>query len=302
MEINTTQEKMLCERGVIVLPEVIEHETYEQVLALLMLAEDSWTDKPIRLFCAGNGGSAPAAMALADLVRGNSQVVGMLAGIAESSHVTVFAACRERYTFPLAQIGIHRISWSSINSRQDAATLRLRQESLEQLEKQIAVILASASQSSSYDFYWWLDKLQSVGSDECEYYSADWMQLVGFAKPASRFGAADKLAEMVLKGDRPRWKPTNVMSDFGGRSSINFSPFEAIVMDEDKEPTQPLEPIESDGIAEADYSHINTCPFCERHLMLDDSVFTAPDGAWFCNKEHYEYYEFGTNVSEHDDG
>jgi ATP-dependent protease ClpP protease subunit len=65
MEINATQEKLLTERGVIVLPETIEHDTFEMALALLMLAETEWKDKPIRLFCTGSGGNAHAALALA---------------------------------------------------------------------------------------------------------------------------------------------------------------------------------------------------------------------------------------------
>lgn len=290
MEINTTQEKMLSERGVIILPETIEHDSYEMVLALLLLAETVWSDKPIRLFCAGVGGSVSAAMAIADLVKGNPQVVGMLAGIAESSHVTIFAACAERYVFPLAQIGIHRIAWSSINSRQDASTLRLRHESLEKLEEMIADILAGACRSRAYDHHWWLERLKSVGSDECEYYSGDWMQVVGFAKPASQYGAEDTLASLVLS-ETPTFKPRTEMRDFGDRSSVKIAPFIGgyVFGSEDKEPTQPIEFDEVETAPKAIVTYY--CPYCENPINFDDEKFVAPDGDWFCNQDHWEYYE-----------
>ena len=185
MEINETQEKMLTERGVIVLPADISHETYQNLLALLMLAETMWADKPIRLFCAGYGGDAVAAMAIADLVQANERVVGILAGVAESSHVTIFAACPKRYVYPHAQIGIHRISYAQISSRQDAQSVQNRVEHLQQLEGEVAKILADAS---CHDASWWLEQIIAIGSDACDYFHSQWILANEMALPISEYG------------------------------------------------------------------------------------------------------------------
>lgn len=190
MEINTTQEKLLCERGVIILPDTLEHEDYESVLALLLLAETEWTEKPIRLFCAGSGGSATVAIALADVIGSNSQVVGMLAGIAESSHVTVFASCQRRYVYPLAQVGIHRIAYYGLDTRLDAQSFAQRMINLDGLEGVVAGILAGACSDGGNDSGWWLDVIREVGSGGLRYFDAGWMINAGMALPMVDYGKA----------------------------------------------------------------------------------------------------------------
>lgn len=261
MEINETQEKMLAERGVIVMPSDIEHETYETVLALLMLAEEVWKDKPIRLFCAGHGGNASAAMAIADLVR-RYDVVGMLAGIAESSHVTIFAACKRRYVYPLAQIGVHRVAYRGLDSL-DGLSSRQRFDFLQVLESDVARIMSEACTDSTYDYLWWLERIQKAGSEACDYFGADWMWHVGFAVSVDEYEASDRLRVQV----------------------------------DDGEPTQPIE-LDAVEEAEVSYPHVTYhCPYCETRISYDDVKFVSPEGDWFCNEDHYGYYEFGTNVS-----
>lgn len=297
MQINTTQERMLCERGVIVLPECIEHEHYETVLGLLMLAETEWADKPIRLFCAGSGGSAHVGIALADLVQSNPQVVGVLAGIAESSHVTVFAACQRRYVYPLAQIGIHRISYHGLDSRQDAQSFAHRIKNLDKLEFEVAGVLADACAGDTLNRLWWLETIQEIGSGACDYFDAQWMIFAGMADPIADYGKArggfiDKGVPITYpEGTESFWLPSS------------HNPFS-----EADTPPQPL-PINEDGLSDDDtkpivfdeveigspekeklaYPITYPCPFCGASLTLySDEVFVAPDGDWYCSESHYD--------------
>ena len=181
---DETQEKLLRERGVIVLPQDIEHATYVDVLSLLLLAETEWADKPIRLYCAGDGGSAPAAISIVDLVQQHGNVIGMLAGEATSSHVTVFAGCPERYVYPNASIGVHRLAWPDVGTRQDRVSLDNRAAELQIGEAKVASILAKAS---CKDEDWWLSEMRSAGSDGVRIFTTTDIISLGLAQHVSEY-------------------------------------------------------------------------------------------------------------------
>lgn len=183
---NETQEKMLLQRGVMVLPDSIEHETYQDILALLLLAESAWADKPLRLFCAGQGGSAPDAMAIVDLIQVHGNVIGMLPGEAQSSHVTVWAGCAARYIYPLASIGVHCLKWSNLNTRQDRQSLRQRDEELMMGEANVARVLAEACRME-FGVSFWLNAMRDAGSDGVRIFNAATVVKMGMAKSIHRY-------------------------------------------------------------------------------------------------------------------
>lgn len=188
---NETQEKMLSERGVIVLPEEINHQAYVDFLSLLLLAESVWQDKSIRLFCAGQGGSAPDAIAIADLVRHHGRINGMLAGEAKSSHVTIWASCSRRYVYELATIGVHCLQWSSLNTRQDRISLRQRDDELMVGEANIARILADACYVE-YGHAFWLAAMREAGSDGVRTFNSPAVIKMGMAKPIEAYNLHEK--------------------------------------------------------------------------------------------------------------
>lgn len=185
---NETHEKMLTERGVIVLPETIEHETYRDVLALLLLAETAWVDKPIRMFCAGNGGSAPAAIAIVDLIRAHGNVIGMLAGQADSSHAVIWAGCKARYIYPYGSIGVHCLKWDGLPERQDRQSMRHRENELLIGEAAIAAVIGDACDAEhGSDF--WLEAMRKAGSDGVKLFTSGEVLMMGMARPISEYNS-----------------------------------------------------------------------------------------------------------------
>jgi len=166
---NETQEKLLRERGVIILPEDIRHETYVDTLSLLLLAESEWTAE-IKLYCAGSGGSAPDAIAIVDLIQARGNVTGYLAGQAQSCHTTIWAGCNKRIVYPYASIGVHGLRWSSL-SEQDIRSLNNRNNELVSGERKISNIMASAC-SAEFDETFWRGVIQETGSDGIRIFDA----------------------------------------------------------------------------------------------------------------------------------
>lgn len=179
---NETQERLLA-RGVIVLPQDIEHDTYQYVLEALLTRPG-----PVRLYCAGDGGDSGSAFAIADLIREHGQVIGLLPGSAASNHVTVFAACGQRYVYPMGRIGVHKVAWANVNGRTDSQSLWVNAAAFEATERSIAALLASASR---LDAEWWFNKMQAAGSGGVVEFDADYIVKLGLARPVQEFQRAE---------------------------------------------------------------------------------------------------------------
>ncbi|MBZ0291407.1 MAG: ATP-dependent Clp protease proteolytic subunit [Anaerolineae bacterium] len=175
---NETQTKLL-EQGVIILPEEIEHSTYEYVLEALLAHPGR-----VKLYCRGNGGDSASALAMVDLIQAHGNVIGMLPGEAASSHVTVWAGCHERYIYPNALIGVHMVSWQSLSTRQDSLSLRQSMMDFEGIERRVAEVLAGASNK---DAYWWLKIIQKTGSGGLTMFDAKVIVDLEMAKPISEY-------------------------------------------------------------------------------------------------------------------
>jgi ATP-dependent protease ClpP protease subunit len=183
MEDKTLQ--LLDKHGVLVLPEDIEHSTYTLLLeALLHLG-----DKPLTLYCRGNGGSTRSAMAMVDLIRQHGNVTGLLPGEANSSHGIVFAACQHRFVYPHARLGIHKVSWDGLSTRIDNDTLRLIAEDYEISDRVNARILAKAS---SHSEEWWYDMIQKAGSGGLIHFHAQQIREVEMARPIEEYQTEKK--------------------------------------------------------------------------------------------------------------
>lgn len=153
----TDDQKRLLERGIVVLPEEITHDAY----GLLLDALDQMTSTTVRLYCRGNGGCSSSALAMADLIAQHGDVVGMLPGLAASSHATVWAACQRRFVYPHGCLGLHKVSWDGISTRADSLSLRLYAEQWARTERAVAGLLGAAGCPSSSD---WYDRIQQAGS------------------------------------------------------------------------------------------------------------------------------------------
>lgn len=208
---NETQ-KALLEKGVVVLPDVIEHDTYLYVLEALI-------ERPERvvMYCAGNGGSARDALAIVDLVQQHGHVVGMLMGFALSANSVIWASCIKRYVSPNGGIGVHRIASRQSDSLIDIAKVNLIAEEYTYIEARMIEIYAAASrlhertwhgilQEAGSDWYRWFGAAKLVGEmgmaqDISEYFIAYGLTPYNFAKPANDEGSENGKGQEKLLND-----------------------------------------------------------------------------------------------------
>lgn len=169
--------KLLDEHGVIILPYIIDHDTY------VMMNEAMLTTggRPIFLHCRGDGGSAREVSSIAGLIQHHGNVTGLLTGNAYSSHGTTFAVCQKRYIYPDATLSVHMVALAEISSRSDAVSLRHKLADFEQLDRYNARILAAASNKSAE---FWHDLISTV-SDEAVIISYEQMIEYELARPVS---------------------------------------------------------------------------------------------------------------------
>lgn len=175
---NETQKALLA-KGVVVLPNRIEHEVYEYVLEALAIRPEQ-----VVMYCKGDGGDVSSALAIVDLIQQHGNVVGMLPGEANSSHATIFAGCQERYVYPNGFMGVHQIAWDSHNGRLDSHNLRLLSVDFDAADGQVAGILAAASNKS---MDWWYKVIRDTGSGGVTRYPARQMIQLGLARDVGEF-------------------------------------------------------------------------------------------------------------------
>lgn len=163
--------------GIFILPDVIDHAAYE-ALAELLLTEQA----PLRLYCAGDGGSIRDALAMVDLIRAHGDVLGMLAGTAASCHGVIWAGCARRIVYPNAVLGVHKVGYAELNRGFDTHTAGLLMSELDQYEHLNAQIFARASNQS---VQWWKQQIQAPGSQEYRIFTAEDLINLGMARPAA---------------------------------------------------------------------------------------------------------------------
>lgn len=172
---NDTQKKLLA-RGVIVLPDVLEHSVYELFVEALVI--DRPTDE-IRVYCKGKGGDSRTAFAIVDLITQHGNVTGVLVGEAMSSHVPIWASCQRRYVSPHGVIGLHRVS-AYVEIPIDSRYASLMSVDFFRTDEATATLLAGIS---SCDFAYWYDKISSAGNGGCDLVAARDLIMGGMALP-----------------------------------------------------------------------------------------------------------------------
>lgn len=172
-------EKLLVEHGVLVLPEEIDHNTYVLMVEALIIMRG----KRMALYCRGDGGCSRSALAIVDMLRDHGDVDGILYGEANSSHAAIWAACARRWVSPNAMIGVHMVSWDSLNTRMDAKSAHLIKTQFEIKDRLFAETFAEASSES---VEWWLSHIQMT-SGAVQRIGASWMIESQMAKPISKY-------------------------------------------------------------------------------------------------------------------
>jgi ATP-dependent protease ClpP protease subunit len=173
----TEDERALLEEvGIIILPARITHETYAMVAESLVRRE-----KAIRLLVNGTGGEISSAFAMVDLIREHGQVTGLLLGEADSSHGVIWLACRHRYVYPSAALGVHMpaLERHGYVDSQEAYLVHLDMKRYEDL----LVDLLQHSCPQDIDFR---TIVYSAGSSGMQYMDAKWLVDKGVALPSSQ--------------------------------------------------------------------------------------------------------------------
>ncbi|MBZ0295891.1 MAG: ATP-dependent Clp protease proteolytic subunit [Anaerolineae bacterium] len=194
---DENQRKLLEEKHTIILPDDIDHDTYQFMLEALM-------EHPgrVKLYCNGDGGSARDALAIVDLIQQHGDVVGLLVGMAVSSHVTVWASCKTRYISPNGGIGVHRVASRQTDSLLDAHRAQLIAEEYGYIEDRVARIYSAASCLNTEK---WVGILNQAGSDWYAWYGADYLiNVLEMARPLSEFVDGYKAARGVLAPGKAR--------------------------------------------------------------------------------------------------
>lgn len=129
----------------IILPEEIDHDTYRMIVEATLL----YPDDEIDLYCRGDGGFIRDALAIIDVIKRHGKFVGLLVGMAYSSHADIWAACNVRYCSPNSGIGLHRAKFSDNGGFKDASYFSLKADEGNILDGMIAQLFADASNADS---------------------------------------------------------------------------------------------------------------------------------------------------------
>jgi ATP-dependent protease ClpP protease subunit len=172
--------RLLEKHATVVLPEEIDHSVYVMMLEALIEKRS----EPIKLYCRGDGGDTRAALAIVDLLRQHGQVIGFLAGEANSSSAVIWAGTARRYVYPLGAIGLHKVSLGSLNTRVDSLYAAQIAREYTITEERIAALLESISTRSAGK---WSDLINDAGSGGIKQIFADELISLKMAQPISDY-------------------------------------------------------------------------------------------------------------------
>lgn len=179
------ERKLLDEHGVLILPDEINHGVFQLVLTATLARPD----KPITLYCRGDGGDSCAALALVDVIQRHGQFIGLLPGEANSSHSVMWAACEQRYIFPGGSIGLHRCARIELQ-HVDAGYARRAADEFDRIDRQCARVMAGAcANQETHGESFWYDVIDRTGSRGLTFFNAEFLIECGMAKPISEMPA-----------------------------------------------------------------------------------------------------------------
>lgn len=175
------QKALLNDHGVLILPDEIDHDVFALVLTACLMRPD----QPIKMYCRGGGGDATAARGIVDVIQYHGQVVGLLPGEANSAHGTIFAGCSQRYVYPGACLGVHRVALGSIDSV-DARYAKNWHVGFDILDRATAKTLAAAcTDQKKYGESFWYKTIDKQGSSGLTRFDAAFLIKCGMAQPIS---------------------------------------------------------------------------------------------------------------------
>jgi ATP-dependent protease ClpP protease subunit len=143
---------LLAKWGIIILPEEINHEAYVEFSWALQIGRELHGDKPIELRCCGTGGGSRWSFAIADLIKRDGNIDGILIGEVTSGHSIIWSWCQRRYAYPLASLKVHQVYSSGWASDQTETDHRLSLEEHEYVNKMMIERFAEISIQGSD---WW---------------------------------------------------------------------------------------------------------------------------------------------------
>lgn len=176
-EAQREKQPLLERYGIVLAPAEIDTAAYVEMTWALHLARAMHPDRAIELRCYGIGGSTYATLAIANLIRADGRIDGVLVGDAGSGSSIVWAACPQRYVYPFASINVHE----SISRAEgwDLAYQRTQLEEQSWLNRQIAALYTHASTQPPA---WWLEKM-AAGHGVATLMPADELIQIGMARP-----------------------------------------------------------------------------------------------------------------------
>lgn len=169
--------KLLQDHQVIILPDEIEHDSYEMVLESCL----RFPDLRLKLYCRGDGGDTRTGLAIVDIIRQHGRVVGILPSEANSTHALIFAGCPERYIYPLGRIGVHMVAWGN-KGHVDSRAAKLTYDEFSQTDRLNAQILAEAC-LPQWNLEFWLNIINGTGSHGVTQFNSEFLIQCGMAKP-----------------------------------------------------------------------------------------------------------------------
>lgn len=173
------ERKLLEDHGVLILPDMIEHETFVLVLTACLMRPD----KPIKMYCRGGGGDAVAARAIVDVIQHHGHVIGILPSQANSSHGVIFAACAKRYVYPGGSLGVHRVVMSELTNV-DAPYAQNWHGGFELLDRAAADTYAAAcTDQKKLSAAYWYRVIDKQGSSGLARFDAEFLIKTGMARP-----------------------------------------------------------------------------------------------------------------------
>lgn len=175
------QKALLNDHGVLILPDDIDHAVFVLVVTACLMRHD----QPIKMYCCGDGGEAPTARRIVDVIAQHGRVIGLLPGDANSAHGVIFAGCSERYVYSGAGLGVHRVARGGINGL-DAMHAQAQYDEMDGLDRAAAKTLAAAcNDQKKYGESYWYRAIDRQGRNGVKRFDADFMIKCGIARPIS---------------------------------------------------------------------------------------------------------------------
>lgn len=158
-------------------PEDIDVDAYTSLATKIFKS----LDKPLYLFCRGDGGGLRYTMAIIDAIKYHGDVTGLLLSESNSAHSLLFASCQHRYTFPSGRLGVHESGWMGDSELvMDTTYAAFLSTDFAYYNNIMAQIYANSSNKKAT---FWKKAITKAASVRLTYFSANELISMGMALP-----------------------------------------------------------------------------------------------------------------------